>query len=49
MAGYPLKKYGSQGQIKTFVLALKLAQYSLLSEQKGQKPILLLDDLSCSC
>ncbi len=45
MGGHPLKKYGSQGQIKTFVLALKLAQYRLLSEQKGKKPILLLDDL----
>ncbi len=41
----PLKKYGSQGQIKSFVLALKLAQYRLLFERKGEKPLLLLDDL----
>ncbi len=43
--GYPLRKYGSQGQQKSFLVALKLAQYQLLSEMKGERPILLLDDL----
>ncbi len=45
LSGKPLKKFGSQGQMKSFVLALKLAQYRLLFEQKGVKPLLLLDDL----
>ena len=42
---YPLRKYGSQGQQKSFLIALKLAQYRLLAEHTGEKPILLLDDL----
>lgn len=41
----PLKKFGSQGQQKTFVIALKLAQFDLLEVQKGIKPLLLLDDI----
>lgn len=41
----PLKNYGSQGQQKTFVIALKLAQYELLQIQKEMAPILLLDDI----
>lgn len=41
----PLKRFASQGQLKSFVLALKLAQYELLKQQKKLKPILLLDDL----
>ena len=41
----PIKKYGSQGQLKTFLLSLKLAQYNFLYTQKGQKPWLLLDDI----
>lgn len=45
IGGYPLKKYGSQGQQKTFLIALKLAQYKIVSEAKGESPILLLDDL----
>ena len=45
IGGYPLRKYGSQGQQKSFLLALKLAQYLLLRERAGEKPILLLDDL----
>ncbi len=40
-----LKKYGSQGQQKTFVLALKLAQFTYQEQQTGFPPILLLDDL----
>lgn len=44
--GYPLRKEGSQGQNKTFVLALKLAQFEFLKEKKnGRVPILLLDDI----
>lgn len=45
IGGYPLRKYGSQGQQKSFLIALKLAQYTLLSEECGERPILLLDDL----
>lgn len=43
--GYPLRKFGSQGQQKSFLVALKLAQYRIVDEQRGEKPILLLDDL----
>lgn len=42
---YPLRKYGSQGQQKSFLIALKLAQYRLVAEATGEKPVLLLDDL----
>ena len=45
IGGYPLRKYGSQGQQKSFLIALKLAQYTVLSEERGERPILLLDDL----
>ena len=45
MGGYPLKKVGSQGQRKSFVIALKLAQYRYLTETLGTRPILLLDDV----
>ncbi|MCX2744688.1 DNA replication and repair protein RecF [Mangrovivirga sp. M17] len=41
----PLKKLGSQGQQKSFLIALKLAQYKILKESKGFTPILLLDDI----
>lgn len=41
----PLKKFGSQGQQKSFVIALKLAQYSFLTQKKKFKPLLLLDDI----
>ncbi|MGV8878989.1 MAG: DNA replication/repair protein RecF [Sphingobacteriaceae bacterium] len=41
----PLKKFGSQGQQKSFLIALKLAQYTFLYQQKGFKPLLLLDDI----
>jgi DNA replication and repair protein RecF len=43
--GMPMKKFGSQGQQKSFLIALKLAQYSFLDRQNGFKPILLLDDI----
>jgi len=41
----PLKRFGSQGQQKSFVIALKLAQYEVLKDLKSFKPILLLDDI----
>ncbi len=45
IGGYPLRKYGSQGQQKSLLIALKLAQYRIVSEHRGERPILLLDDL----
>ncbi|MGY3053986.1 DNA replication and repair protein RecF [Pedobacter sp. UYEF25] len=41
----PLKKFASQGQQKSFLIALKLAQYAYLAKKKGFKPLLLLDDI----
>jgi DNA replication and repair protein RecF len=41
----PLKSFGSQGQQKSFVISLKLAQFDLIKNKKGIKPILLLDDI----
>lgn len=43
--GMALKKFGSQGQQKSFLIALKLAQYSFLKEKKHFSPLLLLDDI----
>ncbi|GAB4128374.1 MAG: DNA replication and repair protein RecF [Raineya sp.] len=40
-----LKKYGSQGQQKTFLIALKLAMFRVMEEVLQKKPILLLDDI----
>ncbi len=45
LGAHPIKRYGSQGQVKTFVLALKLAQYELLRQEVGYAPLLLLDDI----
>ncbi|UOB16896.1 DNA replication/repair protein RecF [Abyssalbus ytuae] len=42
---YPVKKFGSQGQQKSFLIALKLAQFDFIKEQAGVTPILLLDDI----
>lgn len=42
---FPVKKFGSQGQCKTFVIALKLAQFAFLAQINGFSPILLLDDI----
>ena len=42
---YPVKKFGSQGQQKTFLLALKLAQFEYISKILNTKPLLLLDDI----
>lgn len=43
--GYPVKKLGSQGQKKTFLTALKFAQFAYLARQNGVRPLLLLDDI----
>ncbi len=46
LSGYPLKQVGSQGQQKTYLIALKLAQAVWLTENAHtEKPILLLDDI----
>lgn len=45
IGGFPLRKFGSQGQQKSFLIALKLAEYALLSKHSDERPILLLDDL----
>lgn len=42
---YPIKKFGSQGQQKSFLIALKLAQFDFIKAQSGVTPILLLDDV----
>jgi len=42
---YPIKKFGSQGQQKSFLIALKLAQFDFIKTQSGVTPILLLDDI----
>ena len=42
---FPIKKFGSQGQQKSFLIALKLAQYQYLQNRKEFKPMLLLDDI----
>ncbi len=42
---YPIKRFGSQGQQKSFLIALKLAQFDFIKTQSGVNPILLLDDV----
>lgn len=41
----PMKKFGSQGQQKSFLIALKLAQYEFIKDKQGVSPFLLLDDI----
>jgi len=43
--GYSIKKFGSQGQQKSFLIALKLAQFDFIKAQSKVNPILLLDDI----
>ncbi|WBL24552.1 DNA replication/repair protein RecF [Zunongwangia sp. HGR-M22] len=43
--GHPIKKFGSQGQQKSFLVALKLAQFDFIKKISGVNPILLLDDI----
>ncbi len=46
LGGYPIKREGSQGQNKTYLISLKLAQFDFLKEKDGRKcPLLLLDDI----
>ncbi len=45
IGGDPLRRYGSQGQQKSFLIALKLAQFAVVRQMTGERPILLLDDL----
>ncbi|NDV79629.1 DNA replication/repair protein RecF [Dysgonomonas sp. 511] len=45
MDGYSIKKVGSQGQNKTYVVALKMAQFDFLKKETNTTPILLLDDI----
>ena len=42
---YPIKKFGSQGQQKSFLIALKLAEFDFVKQRSGVTPILLLDDI----
>lgn len=42
---YPVKRFGSQGQQKSYLIALKFAQYDYLKDSQGLTPILLLDDI----
>ncbi|MEO8087782.1 MAG: DNA replication/repair protein RecF [Bacteroidota bacterium] len=45
LGDYPVKRFASQGQQKSFLIALKLAQFQFIKEITGVKPILLLDDI----
>ena len=45
ISDYPIKKYGSQGQQKSYLIALKLAQFDFIQKQSNIKPLLLLDDI----
>ena len=43
--GNPIKKFGSQGQQKSFIIALRLAQFEWLHQNLNKKPVLMLDDI----
>ncbi|WP_411031533.1 DNA replication/repair protein RecF [Spongiimicrobium sp. 3-5] len=45
ISGHPIKKFGSQGQQKSFLIALKLAQFNFIKKEAKTTPILLLDDI----
>ena len=45
LGGFPIKREGSQGQNKTYLVALKLAQFDFLKRTSRMKPLLLLDDI----
>lgn len=42
---YNIKRVGSQGQTKSYAIALRFAQYEYLKKMSGKNPILLLDDI----
>ena len=45
ISGMPIKKFGSQGQQKAFLIGLKLAQFDFIKEKSGMNSIVLLDDI----
>ena len=45
IGSYPIKKFGSQGQQKSYLIALKFAQFEFIKQQSSVVPILLLDDI----
>ncbi|MCX4311182.1 MAG: DNA replication and repair protein RecF [Muribaculaceae bacterium] len=45
LAGMPVRRAASQGQAKTYTIALRMAQYEFLAQATGMKPLLLLDDI----
>ena len=45
MDGHPIRRFGSQGQQKSFLVSLKFAQYELMKRNYGFAPVLLLDDV----
>ncbi len=45
MDGFPIKRCGSQGQQKSFLVSLKFAQYEIMKAHFGEPPALLLDDV----
>jgi len=45
IANFSIKKFGSQGQQKSFLIALKLAQFDFILMQSESAPIVLLDDI----
>ena len=45
MNGHPIRRFGSQGQQKSFLVSLKFAQYEIMKRNYGYAPILLLDDV----
>jgi DNA replication and repair protein RecF len=45
MNSHPIRRYGSQGQQKSFLVSLKFAQYEIMKNNYGFAPILLLDDV----
>jgi len=45
LSGYPMKQQGSQGQQKTYLVALKMAQYDFLKKISKVRPLILLDDV----
>ncbi len=45
MNGHPIRRYGSQGQQKSFLVSLKFAQYEIMKKKYGFAPVLLLDDV----
>ena len=45
MDGHPIRRCGSQGQQKSFIVSLKFAQYELMKSSYGFAPVLLLDDV----